>query len=71
LRLPQLFFELLPLANILRNDETHAPASVFEFMRNELDFENAAIFAGVAPLSAVKSLERRMTPNFLGHSPIT
>jgi len=32
LRLPQLFFELLPLANILRNDETHAPASVFEFI---------------------------------------
>ena len=70
LRLPQLFFELLPLTNILRNNETHEPASVFEFVRDELDFENAAIFAGVAPLSVVKSFERRMTPDFLGHSPI-
>src|SRR5207244_8500073 len=33
-------------------------------------FENTAIFAGVTPLSAVKSLERRMAPNLFGHSPI-
>src|SRR5260370_35629442 len=58
LRLAELLFELMALADVLRHDQAHAPSGGFQFVRNAFHLDDLAVLLAMLRIAGSQTAAR-------------